>query len=229
MPTKFRQTLTQTWQSEAILSLFLALLVSIAFVLPSLGLGENNELLYSNLTSSVMLISGVAIARRRRTLFFLASSLVAVTLAVNWIAAVIKLGVWPDLLMLASILMLEYILLSEVFAPGPVTRMRIQGAIAVYLLFGIGWAQAYAIIASVVPGAFTLPARDVASPGEWFYFSYITLATVGFGDIVPAHRIARALTITEALTGQLYLAILIGRLVGMQITAEASTPDQSSR
>jgi hypothetical protein len=148
---------------------------------------------------------------------------------VNWISAVIKLGIWPDVLMLASIPMLEYILLGEVFAPGPISGMRIQGAIAVYLLFGIGWAQAYEIVASVVPGAFTLPARDLSSPVEWFYFSFVTLATVGFGDIVPAHRIARALTITEALTGQLYIAILIGRLVGMQITAEASTPDQSSR
>src|SRR6516225_1283654 len=114
MSIKFKQTITQTWQSEAILALFLALLVLIAFVLPSLGLGRNNEVLYSNLTSSVMLISGVAIARRRRRVFFLGSCIVAVTLAVNWISAVIKLGIWPDVLMLASILMLEYILLGEV-------------------------------------------------------------------------------------------------------------------
>jgi len=69
--------------------------------------------------------------------------------------------------------MLLYILLSEVFAPGPITPARTQGAIAVYLLFGIGWAHAYAIVASRVPGAFTLPGRDLSSVSEWFYYSSV--------------------------------------------------------
>jgi voltage-gated potassium channel Kch len=106
--------------------------------------------------------------------------------------------------------------------------MRLQGAIAVYLLFGVGWAHGYAIVASIDPGSFTIPQHELRSVSAWFYYSFVTLTTVGFGDIVPAHPISRSLTVGEVLTGQLYLAILIGRLVGMQISSEISTTDHGS-
>ena len=230
MPRKVRETIAQTWQSEANLSIFLALLVLLIFVIPSLGLERADERLYGNLMTSVMLVCGVAIAWRRRAVFFLALSVTVVTLAARWADFLrnTPLGVWPHLLSIAAILMLLYILLSQVFAPGPVTAMRIQGAIAVYLLFGIAWAHAYAIVGSTIPGSFTIPERELQLPSEWFYYSFVTLTTVGFGDIVPSHRVARALTVGEVLTGQLYLAVLIGRLVGMQISSAPSSTGQSS-
>jgi hypothetical protein len=230
MPSKVREAIAQTWQSEANLSIFLALLVLLIFVIPSLGLERADERLYGNLMTSVMLVCGVAIAWRRRAVFFLALSVTVVTLAARWADFLrnTPLGVWPHLLSIAAILMLLYILLSQVFAPGPVTAMRIQGAIAVYLLFGIAWAHAYAIVGSTIPGSFTIPERELQLPSEWFYYSFVTLTTVGFGDIVPSHRVARALTVGEVLTGQLYLAVLIGRLVGMQISSAPSSTGQSS-
>jgi hypothetical protein len=230
MPRKVREAIAQTWQSEANLSVFLALLVLLIFLIPSLGLERADERLYGNLMTSVMLVCGVAIAWRRRAVFFLALSVTVVTLAARWADFLrnTPLGVWPHLLSIAAILMLLYILLSQVFAPGPVTAMRIQGAIAVYLLFGIAWAHAYAIVGSTIPGSFTIPERELQLPSEWFYYSFVTLTTVGFGDIVPSHRVARALTVGEVLTGQLYLAVLIGRLVGMQISSAPSSTGQSS-
>jgi hypothetical protein len=230
MPRKVRETIAQTWQSEANLSVFLALLVLLIFLIPSLGLERADERLYGNLMTSVMLVCGVAIAWRRRAVFFLALSVTVVTLAARWADFLrnTPLGVWPHLLSIAAILMLLYILLSQVFAPGPVTAMRIQGAIAVYLLFGIAWAHAYAIVGSTIPGSFTIPERELQLPSEWFYYSFVTLTTLGFGDIVPSHRVARALTVGEVLTGQLYLAVLIGRLVGMQISSAPSSTGQSS-
>jgi Ion channel len=232
MPRKVREVIAQSWESQANLSLFLALLVLLVFVVPSLGLERADERLYSEFASSVLLISGVTIAWRRRVVFLLASSIGVVTIIVRWAAlptlTSTTLSIWPHLLTIATILMLLYILLSQVFAPGPVTPARIQGAIAVYLLFGIGWANAYHIVASKIPGSFTLPGHDLSSVNEWFYFSYSTLTTVGFGDIVPAHPIARSLSVAEVLTGQLYLAVLIGRLVGMQISPGASPTDNGS-
>jgi len=231
MPRKVREAIAQTWQSEANMSVFLALLVLLIFVIPSLGLERDNERLYGNLMTSVMLVCGAAIAWRRRAVFFLASAVALVTLVVRWVdflSPSTPLGAWPHLFTIASLLMLLYILLSQVFAPGPVTHLRLQGAIAAYLLFGIAWAHAYAIVGSAIPGSFTIPERELQLPSEWFYYSFVTLTTVGFGDIVPLHRVARALTVGEVLTGQLYLAVLIGRLVGMQISSAPSTTGQSS-
>jgi len=231
MPRNVREVVAQTWQSEANLSIFLALLVLLIFVIPSLGLERDNERLYGNLMTSVLLVCGAAIAWRRRAVFIVTSCVAVVTLVVRWVDFLspnTPLGAWPHLLTIASLLMLLYILLSQVFAPGPVTAMRLQGAIAAYLLFGIAWAHAYAIVGSAIPGSFTIPERQLHLPSEWFYFSFVTLTTVGFGDIVPLHRVARALTVGEVLTGQLYLAVLIGRLVGMQISSGPSTTDQRS-
>ncbi len=231
MPRKVQDVIAHTWESQANLSLFLALLVLLVFVLPSLGLEGHDERLYSNLATSVVLISGVAIAWRQRVVFLLASSIAVVTLSVRWAAwlsPATNLRAWPEVLTIAAILMLLYILLSQVFAQGPITAARLQGAIAVYLLFGSAWAHAYAIVASRVPGSFTLPGRDLSSVSEWYYYSYVTLTSLGFGDIVPAHPIARSLTVTEVLTGQLYLAVLIGRLVGMRISSGPSPTDQGS-
>jgi Ion channel len=232
MPRKVRDVIAQSWESQANLSLFLALLILLVFVVPSLGLERRDERLYSEVAFSVLLISGVAIAWRQRALFWLASCLGVVTIFVRWAAlpslTSTTLSIWPYLLTIATILILVYILLSQVFAPGPVTPARIQGAIAVYLLFGFVWANAYHIVASKVPGSFTLPGRDRSSVYEWFYYSYSTLTTLGFGDILPAQPIARSLSVAEVLTGQLYLAVLIGRLVGMQISPGASPTNRGS-
>jgi hypothetical protein len=231
IPKRVREVVTQTWQSEANMSVFLGLLVLLVFVIPSLGIERNDERLYSNWGTSLLLVCGVAISWRRRALFFLASSVAVVTLVarwVDWLFPDTPLGVWPHLLTIAAIVLLLYILLSQVFAPGPVTHLRLQGAIAAYLLFGIAWAHAYAIVVSIIPGSFTFPQGELHSPSEWLYYSFVTLTTVGFGDVVPTHRVARSLTIGEVLTGQLYLAVLIGRLVGMQISTGGPTTDLGS-
>ena len=86
MPRKVQDVIAHTWESQANLSLFLALLVLLVFVLPSLGLEGHDERLYSNLATSVVLISGVAIAWRQRVVFLLASSIAVVTLSVRWAA-----------------------------------------------------------------------------------------------------------------------------------------------
>jgi voltage-gated potassium channel Kch len=101
---------------------------------------------------------------------------------------------------------------------GPITAVSIQGAIAIYLLFGLSWANAYLIAIQLNPHSFqSTVGLSVTSVSEWFYYSYVTLTTLGYGEITPISRVARALAIGEAVTGQLYLAVLIARLIGMEI------------
>jgi hypothetical protein len=113
--------------------------------------------------------------------------------------------------------------LANVLRAGRVTPHRIQGAVAAYLLLALIFAFAYSLTEILAPGSFHLPAPIVAAPagaermGELVYFSFVTLTTLGYGDVTPASPSARTLATLEALVGQLYLAILIARLVSLQI------------
>ena len=113
------------------------------------------------------------------------------------------------------------LVLDHVFRAGPITGDRVRGAILAYLLIGLVWTFAYQLTHRLAPGSFRLgdstPTPEVFMHGLG-YFSYVTLTTVGYGDVTPLHPLARSLAVAEGLIGQLYPAILIGRLVSLQIS-----------
>jgi Ion channel len=227
---KARALITESWQSQANLSFFLALIVLVAFVLPSVGFGRDDTRLYSDIAFSLVLISGVAIAWGQRWRFLLAGFVGSAALAVRWMAYFTRtpaLQLWSDVWTLVGVLVIALVLLAQVFRQGPVTSYRIQGAIAVYLLFGMGWAHAYHITELLHPGSFNPPGA-MSNVGDWAYYSFVTLTTVGYGDITAVRPIARALSMGEALTGQLYLAVLIARLVAMEVVSWQSKVSQNS-
>jgi hypothetical protein len=214
-----RHLVVDSWQSEANLSVFLGLVVLITFVFPLTRVVNEHLNVYVDVAYTLVLISGVALTWRKRVLFWFAVALGITTLAVRWACWFYpQLLTVREVLMLANILFLAGVLLNQVLAKGHVTITRIEGAIAVYLLLGIGWAHAYQIVFSVNPHAFLIQMVTPSTVSEWLYFSFITLTTVGFGDIVPVARPARMLCVGEALTGQLYLAVLVARLVALQVS-----------
>ena len=98
-------------------------------------------------------------------------------------------------------------------------------SISVYLMFGLVWAMAYRLVAFVTPAAFVFNSVNVTSqPMQGFtafYFSFVTLSTVGYGDITPASSVARMLAVMESMTGTLYVAVLIARLVALYSTSDS--------
>jgi hypothetical protein len=98
---------------------------------------------------------------------------------------------------------------------------QIFAAICVYLLLGYAWTFAYAIVEELDPGSFVAlsntPREYVDRVLEMRHFSFMTLTTVGYGDIVPRSSAARTLAGIEAITGQIYLTVLVARLVGLHI------------
>jgi len=101
----------------------------------------------------------------------------------------------------------------------------IFGAVCGYLLLGIVWSLLYSAVETASPGSFAVPASggaDVAGArpdrGDLSYYSFITLATVGYGDVTPSTPLARTLAWMEAVTGQFYLAVLVAGLVGFKVT-----------
>jgi voltage-gated potassium channel Kch len=106
------------------------------------------------------------------------------------------------------------------FTAGPIDANRLFGAISIYLLLGVMWALVYVGILEVDPNAF-----NGAEAGPWLeiipdfiYFSFVSLTTLGYGDISPVTPISRFVVYLEAITGQLYLAIMIAGLVGIGIS-----------
>jgi len=98
-----------------------------------------------------------------------------------------------------------------------VTADTLAGAVSGYLLIGITFGMAYMLIGHLRPGSFrnTLEPGKLMTPSEFSFFSFVTLTTVGYGDIVPWDAHARALAIIESVIGIMYPAVLIGRLVGV--------------
>jgi voltage-gated potassium channel Kch len=173
-------------------------------------------------------VSGVAAVSERRAPTLLVTGLVIVTLVLRWLTHAIP-GVVVEsasaLSAFACLGLLAGVVMLQVFRKGPISWHRIQGAVAVYLLLGMMWAFAYLLLLLQFPGAFQpadLGADHAARFSNLVYFSFVTLTTVGYGDITPAHPIVRALATLEALVGQLYPAILIGRLVAMELSARQS-------
>ena len=105
----------------------------------------------------------------------------------------------------------------HLFQEGPITLNRLMGGICIYILLGMCWSIIYMYLIWWQPDAFAGAVLDTPdNPVFWdmIYFSFVTLTTLGYGDITPAEPMARALAYTEAVVGQLYIAILIGTLVG---------------
>ena len=114
------------------------------------------------------------------------------------------------------------LLLHHVFAEGSITYHRICGAVAVYLLLAWLWSEFYIFIFLHNPEAIRLPADVVSSSFDeiqstMYYFSIVTLTTLGYGDIVPVSHSARLAAMLEAFFGQLYPAIMLAWLVSMEI------------
>lgn len=119
-----------------------------------------------------------------------------------------------------------YILLSKLFSTKHITMDVIYSALSIYILIGVFWGIIYMVLEFFSPGSFLLPQESKGFslyPGfgqDMIYYSFITLSTVGFGDILPLTQPAKSFTTLEALMGPLYIAVFVARLVGMHISQE---------
>jgi len=116
------------------------------------------------------------------------------------------------LIFLYALLLFHLMMTSETLS-----RQDLSNAIAIYLLIGIGFGFIYSLIEKIYPGAIvyqTQGNKDIS--GDMIYFSFITLTTAGFGDMLAIHKFAKIVAMTEAVTGVLYIAVTIGRLIGIR-------------
>lgn len=226
--TTNRRRLTFPGKSDVGLSVFLVMIVVFIFVLPPLGRVGVIGRLVIDIFFSLLLMSGIASVSQHKGVFAAVAGTALIALVFRWTDSFIALPalrVADYLATIISTLLFCTITLARVFQKGPITFRRIEGAIAVYLLLGLAWAYAYQLIAYLSPGAFSGSVTVSGGFSSWTYFSFVTLATLGYGDISPVDPVARSLATAEAITGQLYLAVLIARLVSQELFYRQLTPE----
>jgi hypothetical protein len=221
----FVNALTRFWTDDKGLSLFSALLLIVIFVIPPFLEPGSGRRLAGDVAYALLLVSGVRALGERRLARLVLMPVALVTLAVYLGSRVVPVAEpWVLGTSLSSLLLFLVLVLGQTLRAGPITFHRIQGAVAAYLLLGVIWAYAYALLAHVRPGALAGPVNPADGPRAFLYFSFVTLTTVGYGDVLPVHPLARSLAMLEAVTGPLYLAILVARLVSVAVA-----PDRKPR
>lgn len=107
-----------------------------------------------------------------------------------------------------------------IFLPGPVDLNKVTGSLCVYLLIGIAWAELYQLLHGFDPGSFSGIEEQEGHALSWrfLYFSFVTLTTLGYGDVLPLTIYAQTLTAAETVVGQFYLAVLVAGLVSAYLS-----------
>jgi len=197
--------------------LFITLLAFIALA-PFVEVGSRG-IVIRNLTNTFVILCAVAAVGRSLLSFLLVVALALPTLVLRWLSlesgssALFGVSLWFDA---AVYLVTISLLLRYVFDREVLTADRLWGAAATYLMIGVLWSFLYAIVDRTSAASFSIRGSTQSLQLEdLIYFSFSTLTTTGFGDIVAITRLARSATIIESIIGQLFLAILIARLVGV--------------
>ncbi len=133
----------------------------------------------------------------------------------------------PAVFLTAFYLFTAAIIFKFVLSSARVGQNALFGALSVYLLVGGAFAMVYTVLEALLPGSFhidpLLNPDGLLDTFDFMYLSFTTLTTLGFGDISPVTSQARMLTVFEAIVGVMYLAVIIGRLVGITIAQSSQT------
>jgi hypothetical protein len=213
------------WWGDKGLSALLLLLMLSFMLAPLLESGFGKILI--SLFLSLLMLSGVATVSDKWLPRMGAGAMALVSVLLTWLkhfhpeSRPLQLG--SSVVTLCYLVVLTVVVMRHVYQDGPVTTSRVQGAIAAYILVGLTWAMIYRLFELQLPGSLSIPPITLGQTPhdreeELTYFSFVTLTTLGYGDIVPLHPSARMFVVIEALIGQLFPATLLARLVSLETT-----------
>jgi voltage-gated potassium channel len=172
---------------------------------------------------SCFLVIGVWSLKRFGKFFSVGIALVLAGITLNVLAVYSPLALFQYgslAALLAFLLIVVFCTFTQVVFGTEISANRLVGAVCIYLILGVIWAVAYSILEMTFPGSFQgfVPMEDREWDSEWLYFSFVTMTTLGYGDIAPVSATVRALAYMEAVFGQLYIAILVAGLVSVHMS-----------
>lgn len=221
METELKPSFIQSLSERRFLILMVSVLLLLALS-PLLDAFIGLQMLL-NLFLSVIMVSGIFAVSHKKYLKIIASLLALPMLVAIWASYVMVES--PGLFLLGEVCgilffaLVSVVILSFIFRTKEVTQELIYGAVVVYLFLGLMWGFIYLLMESLQPGSFSLASsRSDDLRDAFFYYSFVTLSTLGYGDISPMSNVARNYSLLEAVIGQIYLTVLVARLVGMHIS-----------
>jgi ion channel len=189
---------------------------------------KGGDLIVSLLLSLVLLSAVLAVSDRKGVLL-IALVLLIPAIGGRWINHFRPDLVHPAVFLTAALVLVAFVvvnLLRFVWRAPSVNAEVLCASISAYLMLGLMWTMAYWLVDQLTPGgafSFNTNAGPRSMNGfTGFYFSFVTLSTVGYGDITPVSKVARMLAAMEAMTGLLYVAVLIARLVALYSTPKSN-------
>ncbi len=222
---------SEFWGSDkGLVSLLVLIVISVFVGAPLQASGVTGwfmRIVPATLLGGIVITGGIAVGAGRRTIIP-----VSVLALVYALEEVFMVGAWKSLVSpLLSVILLAVLtglMIVQVFRPGSITWERILGAVAVYLLLALVWANLYTALAGVLPDSFggSLRRTGLEAYPELVYFSMVTITTTGYGDISPVHPFVRALVNMEGMVGVLYPSIFIARLLSLQGRREPGASDK---
>jgi hypothetical protein len=219
MIKKIYNLLTQVLFKDRFLFLLVSILCLLIFTPVFQGIIGVRILM--NVFITAILIFGTYAASKKIYITITAASLALPMLALIWISHFVDmpfLVFMGDCFAIAFLAFLVIVILSFIFGEREVTLNVIYASIVVYLLIAIMWSFVYSVLESIHPGSFAIGNSQIEVGRRlYIYYSFVTITTLGYGDITPTTDLANTFSFLEAVTGQLYIAILIARLVGIQI------------
>jgi voltage-gated potassium channel len=170
---------------------------------------------------TIIFIFGIYAISRKKMHIYIALGLAIPMFSGIWsfhLYGSLKSLVWGQLFAVLFIGFVIILLLKFIINEKETTKEVIFAAVVVYLLMAMMWAYLYMILAYFYPGSLSIsegPSRDTF---QYLYFSFVTITTLGYGDIAPLTHKAGSLVILEAVTGQIYLVVVVAWLVGMYVS-----------
>ncbi len=217
-PVSARVGLKQRWvQLQGRMLFLLVTLVLLIFIRPFFS---EQSVLLGFFLAALLLGTLYAISRGDRRVFIIAVALGGPHVGAIWLGRLVLgnvgylIGVVFGLLFygFVALILLRYILRAPT-----VTADMLYGAASVYFLLGLVWAMAFVLVEMQHPGSLSIERPGPLAWDDFMYYSFVTLTTLGYGDITPLTQSARSLAILEAITGVFYTTMLVARLVGLYL------------
>ena len=207
-------------------SFVLLLVIFTIFIIPLFPIGWH-RILYSIFFALIFLLSALALSKYRARIFNIA----VLVVLIEWVSMLLELSVVSTISFLANIIffiLIVILFIQQIAKASTVTPQVIMESINGYLMLGMSFSILIGLVCIIDPTAFSFKhltgAMDpsISYVSNYFYFGFVTLTTLGYGDVVPLTPAARSLSIFTSITGQMYVAIIIALIVSKYLSQKSA-------